>query len=375
MRRLAPWLGLLVLAGYAIHLGVAAWNREWLIGPDGYPVPSDFLSWWSAGRLALEGRAAEAYDWALHKQAQLPAIGRDFERFFAWHNPPPYFLLVSPFALPPYPVGWILWILLTAAGFALALRLVLPGWLIPVMLAAPASLWCTLVGQNGFLTAALMTASLAWLDRRPWLAGFCLGVLTCKPQFGVLFPIFLAVERRWSVFAAAAATMLGLAAASTGLLGAGIWGAFLGSASVTGGGLLGGGAAWVKLQSVYSIGFQLTGRVNAAIALHAAFALLLGLLLLRQWRGPAPAACKAAALIAASYLVTPYAYLYDGVVLTAAAAFLIRDGLDRGFSRVETLLAALALLLPGIALGLGSLAPPAGCLILLGVALARSSRR
>ena len=58
-------------------------------------------------------------------------------------------------------------------------------------------------GQNGFLTAALIGGTLGLLERRPALAGVCLGLLTYKPQFGLLFPIVLIADRRWRTIAVA----------------------------------------------------------------------------------------------------------------------------------------------------------------------------
>ena len=46
-----------------------------------------------------------------------------------------------------------------------------------------------LVGQNGFLTAALIGGTLYLIPIRPVLAGICLGLLTYKPQYGLLFPM------------------------------------------------------------------------------------------------------------------------------------------------------------------------------------------
>jgi arabinofuranan 3-O-arabinosyltransferase len=52
------------------------------------------------------------------------------------------------------------------------------------------------------------------LERHPALAGICLGLLTYKPQFGLLFPIVLIADRRWLTIAVAALVALLLAALS-----------------------------------------------------------------------------------------------------------------------------------------------------------------
>ncbi len=61
-------------------------------------------------------------------------------------------------------------------------------------------------GQNGFVTAALLIGGLANLDRKPVLAGVLFGILTIKPQFGLLLPVLLVMTGRWRVIAAAVVT-------------------------------------------------------------------------------------------------------------------------------------------------------------------------
>ena len=62
----------------------------------------------------------------------------------------------------------------------------------------------TLVGQNGFLTAALIGGTLYLMPMRPVLAGICLGLLSYKPQYGLLFPLVLIAASQWTVFVSAA---------------------------------------------------------------------------------------------------------------------------------------------------------------------------
>mgnify|MGYP003694260653 FL=1 len=54
--------------------------------------------------------------------------------------------------------------------------------------AFPVVLTNTLVGQNGFLTASLIGGALYLMPARPVLSGICLGLLSYKPQYGLLFP-------------------------------------------------------------------------------------------------------------------------------------------------------------------------------------------
>ena len=70
------------------------------------------------------------------------------------------------------------------------------------------------IGQNGFFTAALLIAGLVNLDRRPVLSGVLFGILTIKPQLGLLLPLMLVVSGRWRTIVSAATTTAALVAAT-----------------------------------------------------------------------------------------------------------------------------------------------------------------
>jgi hypothetical protein len=78
-------------------------------------------------------------------------------------------------------------------------------------------------GQNGFLTAALLIGALVNLDRRPILSGVLIGILTIKPQFGLLLPVLLVLTGRWRTIAAAVLTAAALVAATSLWFGPDIW--------------------------------------------------------------------------------------------------------------------------------------------------------
>ena len=82
-------------------------------------------------------------------------------------------------------------------------------------------------GQNGFYTAALLIGGLLSLDRRPILAGVLFGLLTIKPQMGLLLPVILLLERRWVTIASAVATVAVLVTATAMLFGWSVWLEFL----------------------------------------------------------------------------------------------------------------------------------------------------
>jgi alpha-1,2-mannosyltransferase len=120
-------------------------------------------------------------------------------------------------------VGLAIWLAASFAAYLAAIRAILPGKeTLPIAAAFPAVFVNIGHGQNGFLTAALLGGALQLLDRRPWLAGMLIGLLTYKPQFGVLIPIALLAGGRWRSIGAAVATVAALLALSFATLGGGV---------------------------------------------------------------------------------------------------------------------------------------------------------
>jgi hypothetical protein len=237
---------------------------------------------------------------------------------------------------------------LTLPAYAAAVRHII-GHRIGFLLAAafPPVLWNVSVGQNGFMTTALLGGALGVMQRRPVLAGVFLGLLTYKPQFGILFPLVLVASGRWRMFWTAAAVGSALAAASWFTFGTATWRAFFDSIPLTALAVFSDGQAGLwKLQSVFGLVRALGGSEALAYGLHGALTAAIALALCILWRSETRFELKAAALATGALLVTPYLYIYDLVVLAVPMAFLIRLGFAEGFRLYETVgLAAAASLL------------------------------
>ena len=52
-------------------------SHWWIYDSHGLGIPTDFVNVWSAGRLALEGHPAQAWDWDIQKQGQGLVRGQD----------------------------------------------------------------------------------------------------------------------------------------------------------------------------------------------------------------------------------------------------------------------------------------------------------
>ena len=350
--RVITLVGSILALCYLVILCGAFYGGNFLLDARGEPIANDFVNVWAAGRLALEGHAAAAYDWTLHKAAEVRAVGHDFANYYGWHYPPTFLFVAAALATLPYLASAIAWLLVTLALYAAALAKILGGRAgAALALGFPAALWNITAGQNGFFTAALIGGTLCFLERRPALAGLCLGLLTYKPQFGLLFPLVLIADRRWRTIVVAAAVALALAALSWLVFGTASWVAFVQGLSATSRVVLGeGGADFNRLQSVFGLSRAHGASEMLAWSLQGAAALAAAVALVVLWRSRVPFELKAAALACGALLATPYVYMYDLVVLAVAVAFLLRDGVQRGFSRADgmvlTVAAVLILLYP-----------------------------
>ncbi|CAN5296207.1 hypothetical protein BH10PSE11_BH10PSE11_05040 [soil metagenome] len=359
---------LLVLAiSLAGLIGLLA-TSEHLIDRNGKPIGTDFSNVYAAGVLTLSGKAPDAYDPKLQHAAEIAVFeGRDVP-FFGWHYPPFFLMVAALLALMPYALALACWLAVSLPAFMAAVHAIVPRretWLATA--AFPAVFVNIGHGQNAFFTAALLGGFLTLLDRRPVLAGVLLGLLSYKPQFGLLIPLALLVTGRWTTILSATATVITLIVASTMLFGMSVWHAFAESATFTRTIVLeAGGTGWEKIQSLFSAVRMWGGSIDAAYVAQGALALALAATIVWLWRSKAAFELKAAALAVASLLATPYVLDYDMVVLGIAIAFLIRHGLARGFHAYEVSLLALAWAVPFLTRSIAGLSGiPLGLIVML----------
>ena len=349
----------------------AYFSRWWIYDPGGLGIPVDFVNVWAAGRLVLDGHPALAYDWDIQKQIELGVLRQDFVGYFAWHYPPPFLFVASFLAQFPYAVAFTGWISASFVPYLAVMRAIV-GRPFGLMLAAavPMVFSNTLVGQNGFLTAALIGGTLYLMPMRPVLSGVCLGLLSYKPQYGALFPLVLIAASQWTVFFSAAAVAVALAFASWLAFGTESWQAFFHwLPAFSQAFLTEGKAPWWKLQSLYSLVRYFGGTETLAWIFQWSLTATVAAGLVLMWRSRVSYSLKAAALAVGTLLTTPYLFMYDMMVLAIPVAFLVRIGLATGFRGYElpALGCALALIVGfvflGVPVGLGATLIVAGLLL------------
>ena len=353
--RLIAWSVIFLVVETALFVFLVLQQNN-VVMPVG-PSSIDFVSFYAAGKLALAGTPALAYDQAAHYTAEQQATAPGVPYVFFFY-PPVFLLICAAFASMPYLLAYAVFQATTFALFAYTLRRILGisgwTWLLPVI-AFPATFWNIGQGQNAFLTASLLGGFGLLLDRRPVAAGAMIGALCFKPHLGLLAPVALAAARRWAAFAAAATTSLALVGLSILLLGWDTWRAYFVAMSGADSVYTSGRINFAGFVSLFG-GLRLAGLpVTPSYLIQAAITLLCIIAIGVIWRHRAHGPAAYAALMATTMIAVPLFLLYDQVFAIVAIAWLVGDPNERGLTNGEKLLLValypLALMAPVIALG------------------------
>jgi len=187
-----------------------------------FAIGRDFLNTWMGGRSMFSGGPAAWFDVRTYAAALRDMLGPTYPETY-WSYPPHIVLFVWPLGLMPYLPAYIAWCAIGIGLYLFVCSSAIPRERLLFLALAPGVAVCVFFGQNGFYTAALLIGGLLSLDRRPVLAGVLFGVLTLKPQLGLLLPIILLLERRWLTIASAAATVALLFVVTAMLFGWDVW--------------------------------------------------------------------------------------------------------------------------------------------------------
>jgi alpha-1,2-mannosyltransferase len=282
----------------------------------GYSIGRDFVNAWLGAKLALSGNPAPYFEYTAYQTLLAQHFGANYP-IHIWSYPPHLLLFTWPLGLMPYMTAYVVYCLF---GLILYVAVASDGSRKPehliLLVVAPAvtvNIWC---GQNGFVVAALLIGGLTQLDRRPVLAGILFGLLSVKPQLGLLIPLMLLLTGRWRTILAAAATIVVLVIATAIVFGADVWTAYIRDA--------------LPIQRRHTFwgvqNFMLhmpTAFMNAKIAelsMAACIAIqavvsaaTLAAVIWTFWRRRDPV-LSMALFVTAIFTVTPYSFNYDMVV-------------------------------------------------------------
>jgi len=301
------------------------------IGLDYNTLGTDWMVFYGAIRAVLDGNPLLIFDGDRFTEFLNTAFAGWLSSpldFRPWAYPPSFLLMLLPFAPLGFFGSYVAFQIGSGALLALALRsstkaVLPPGALLAAVLICPASAINVIDGQAVFLVAALIVGGFGLLDRRPYLAGLVLGLLTFKPQFCILVPIALVAAGQWRALVASGLSALALMIASGLVFGLDLW---LRWFPVIFENLVSPNQKWIEFgrmwgHSVYTCAvllgapdrlaslIQLLATLGAAVSVIFAFRSRLGT---RE---------KTAVFLAATVLAAPHSGPYDGTLLVIATAF------------------------------------------------------
>lgn len=301
----------------SIGLNLNALGTDWLVFYGG-------ARWYFDGNLAalLDGERFTAWlnsafvHWLSQPLAYRP-----------WVYPPSYLLVVLPFGLLPLVPAYVGFQAVTATLLAAALwfgasQQRTRGLTVTAALLGPAAALNVGMGQNAFLTAAILVGGFRLVPVRPLLGGAILGLLTVKPQFWVLVPLALVALRAWKALASSLAAGVTLVLVSAAVFGVDAWLRWVDLARGSYGDAHG---QWVELgrlwgDSIYACLVAGGAPEGVANAFQVAGTLTAMALVYIVFRSKLTNDRRLAALLALALFAAPHSSLADTVLLGTAAA-------------------------------------------------------
>lgn len=323
-----PWLVLGVIPllglGYLALDSSAFWEGAM---SRGQVIGRDFVIFWGAAVLLWRGEALTLFDSSVFLPTLDQIIGSKLA-FNPYPYPPSSIFVVWPVGLLPYWLALPLWLGGTFAFFAGMLRRVRVAWLpLLALLVSPASIVNICSGQNGFLSAALLCGGLLLLDRKPLLAGILIGLLSFKPQLGLLLPLLLIAGGYGRSFAAASVTVLLLVMASLPVVGIDGWSLYVDKSMPQQMDFLQHGSGFFQHMSpTYFMTVRLLGgSLATAWSAQALIAIIVAVASLWTFRQKVPFDLKIALALSATALFSPYLLTYDLMIVPVAILLAARS--------------------------------------------------
>lgn len=341
-------------AGCAI-LGIATWIFYFRAfnGSRG----EDWMVFYTAARAWFDGKLGILYDGDSLTSVLNAHFAHALAKPLPLHPflyPPHYLLVLLPFGLMPPFFGLGVFLLLSFAALVGALacwardRTELALFTLAALL-SPAAALVVWLGQNTFLSCALLVGGFAAATKKPILAGILLGLLSYKPQLFLMVPVALVASRQWKVLGAMCVTGAVLFAASAAIFGLSLWHDWFrimtAPSALT--------ERWSSIaringQNIYAYAAFLGAPLKLANALQVLATLCGGVFLYWFGRRSRDETLKLVAILATTTLTAPHFLGYDAVAIEIAAAIFLAASLREGASVPDTAIAVLAWLSPAI---------------------------
>ncbi len=334
----------IILVLYLV-IGLGALWRWWYLTPARSLIVSDLTVFWVAAQFALSGHAALAY-YPEQLHTAMFAIAPGIQGAYGWFYPPTFYLLITPLGLLPYWGAYASFMTGSLMSYVIVMCKIIRGEAAMWLLAAFPGIWINLLtGQNGLLTAALAGAALLILQKQPLLAGILIGLLAIKPHLAILFPIALVALGAWRTLATASFTAIIFMGISVLLLGTDsldAWRQSLGTVRS----IMENGGTSPMMPTVFAFMRLLNIPLPLSYMAHGLVALWAIGIVWKAWRADVSFSLKAATLMIASLLASPYIFEYDLVWLGFPIAWIAQAGIRSGWRPWEREVLVAAWILP-----------------------------
>jgi hypothetical protein len=291
--------------------------------PFGTLKGADFLHFYTLGRIALQGDAAQLYDGPAQHDLQVQLVPSSAAEGFIPVYPPQTAILFAPFARLPFYAAALLWALVTIVVYALVvhaasrpLRRRPEATALIVAAAAGFPPFWNLVLHGQSTTIPLAAFGLAWAlvaGGRSFLAGLALGLLAVKPQLGLVVAVVVPASRDWRLLLGIVLSIGVQASVSAAVFGPPVF------------------AAWLEvlrelpavtplleprpyqLHSIRALTNLLPAPIG--IAAWAVASAVVAAYAIRLWNASQPVAVRMSGLVLATVLVSPHLTVYDATLL------------------------------------------------------------
>ena len=357
-RLFQPRLAFLIVLALAISqyavlaISIASGAPEFVLG-------GDFVAFWSAAREILAGDLISLYaPDGLEAAIQTHRPGVDVTGL-TWQYPPHASLIFSPIGYLPYTVAYALWCGLGLSAFtAVLISIGLRGRVLIAVLATAPVLIALNTGQNALFTGSLLLAAVIHAKPKPILAGVAAGLLTIKPQLGILLPIFFIASGNWRAFVTAAVISVALITWSYLVAGAESWTAFVNYLGIISGSVSQGVMPLYKMVNVFSAArLAWMPEIIAMTLAGLTFAASIWAIICTS-RRTKDARWHYAVVATATLLATPYSMYYELVLIVPVLAFIVLHGARTQWLAFEresiAALMLISLVLPGPATQIGA---------------------
>ena len=311
-------------------------------------IGRDFVAFWSAAKLGLDGNALGSFLPEVIGPIQRAAV--DIEGTLLWHYPPTMHLTILPLGLGDYAAALFVFTFLGISAILVCAVQTEPEANLfekVLFVASPVVFLNFVQGQNGAFIALFLVMFLRSLERGYWRrAGFWSALLLVKPHLALMIPVVLIARGYWRAIFWGIVWATLFCATATIVFGTEYWSQFF--------------ANTVKLRLILDSGelaYQQMSGFGFAQLLGASFwpamilqiitaflCLLVSGMIWRDSRSSWPVLM--AVLLASSPMVSPYAFHYDAV-MSAVAIFILFIRADRsGFLPAERLMLIVSWLAP-----------------------------